>query len=229
MATMTWRGSMPCWTAAFAALAATTLWLSVPATATEPGLLEATSKDAYSMASLIRGMRTRGADVKVERQSTTRGGQVIQVWVRARPGAFAKVGVYTLMLLTDRHGKVVLERVSENRVHSRHYHFGENALENTYIFALNQSRNHQWGIEVSYVARGRYHAFDWATGRLSGRPPEPHLTLGDLEALWKQASAVLRKAVGQTPVSEEEVLHPGLTCRSITAYTEDCKQEGQVG
>jgi hypothetical protein len=91
-------------------MAATWLLASVPATATEPGLLKATSKDAYAMAAIIRGVRTHGSDVRVERQPTTRGGQLVQVMVRARPGAFAKVGVYTIMLLTDRRGRVLLER-----------------------------------------------------------------------------------------------------------------------
>ena len=178
------------------------------------------------MASIIRGVRTRGSDVRVERQPTTRGGQVIQVMVRARPGAFAKVGVYTLMLLTDRRGKVQLERVSENKAPQRHYHFGENGLEEMYSFSFDGSPNHQWSVGTTYVAHGRYYSFDWATGRVSGRPPEPHLTLADLEVLWKQASAVLKKAVGRVSVSEEEVLHPGYTCNSSSPLTNGCKPEG---
>jgi hypothetical protein len=211
--------------AAMAVMAAAGLWLSVPATATEPGLLKATSKDAYAMASIIRGVRTHSSDVRVERQPTTRGGQVIQVMVRARPSAFARTGVYTLMLLTDRRGKVVLERVSENKAPQRHYHFGENGLEEIYSFSFDGSPNHQWSIGETYVTHSRYHLFDWATGRVSGRPPEPHLTLAELEVLWKQASAVLKKAVGRAPVSEEEVLHPGYICNPGTVLTESCMPE----
>jgi hypothetical protein len=220
------RGSMPAIMAAVAVMATGLLWLSAPAPATEPGLLKATSKDASLMASIIRGVRTHGSDVKVERQPTTAGGQVIQVMVRARPGAFAKVGVYTLMLLTDRHGRVQLERVSENRVSNPHYHFGTGGLEENYFFSFDGSSNHQWSIGTTYLAHSRYYSFDWATGRVSGRPPEPHLTLAELEVLWKQASAVLRKAVGRAPVSEEEVLHPGYICNPGTVLTESCKPEG---
>src|ERR1700757_2639643 len=108
------RGSMPAIMAAVAVMATGLLWLSAPAPATEPGLLKATSKDASLMASIIRGMRTHGSDVRVERQPTTVGGQVIQVFIRARPGAFARTGVYTLMPVTDRRGRVPLEAVAEN-------------------------------------------------------------------------------------------------------------------
>jgi hypothetical protein len=209
-----------------AVMAATWLLASVPATATEPGLLKATSKDASLMASMIRGVRTHGSDVRVERQPTTRGGQVIQVMVRARPGAFAKVGVYTLMLLTDRRGRVLLERVSENKAPQRHYHFGENGLEEIYSFSFDGSSNHQWSVGTTYVAHSRYYSFDWATGRVSGRPPEPQLTLAELEVLWKQASAVLKKAIGSDSVSEEEVLHPGYVCHSSSPLTNGCKSEG---
>jgi hypothetical protein len=220
------RGSMAAIMAAVAVMAAGLLWLSVPATATGPGLLRATSKDAYAMAAIIRGVRTHGSDVKVERQPTTVGGQVIQVFIRARPGAFAKVGVYTLMLLTDRRGRVQLERVAENKAPQRHYHFGENGLEEIYSFSFNGSSNHQWSVGTTYVAHSRYYSFDWATGRVSGRPPEPHLTLAELEALWKQASSVLKKAIGRAPASEEEVLHPGYICNSSSPLTNGCKAEG---
>ena len=226
MATSRRRGSKRRPMAAIAVAAATWLWLSAPATATEPGLLKATSTDAYAMAAIIRGIRTHGSDVKVERQPTTVGGQVIQVWVRARPGAFARTGVYTLMLLTDRRGRVQLERVSENRVSNPHYHFGAGGLEENYIFSLDGSSNHQWGVEATYVAHDRHYSFDWATGRVSGRPPEPRLTVTDLEALWKQASTVLKKAVGRVPVSEEELLHPGYVCGSSSPLTNGCKPEG---
>jgi hypothetical protein len=226
MATSRRRGSTWRPVAIMAVMATGLLWLSAPAPATEPGLLKATSKDASLMASIIRGVRTHSSDVRVERQPTTRGGQVIQVMVRARPGAFAKVGVYTLMLLTDRRGKVVLERVSEDKAPQRHYHFGENGLEEIYSFSFDGSSNHQWSIGTTYVAHSRYYSFDWATGRVSGRPVEPHLTLTELEALWKQASAVLKKAVGRAPVSEEEVLHPGYVCNSSSPLTNGCKPEG---
>lgn len=226
MATSRRRGSMPPIMAAVAVIAAGLLWLSAPATATEPGLLKATSKDAYAMAAIIRGIRTHGSDVRVERQATTVGGQVIQVLIRARPGAFARTGVYTLMLLTDRHGRVQLERVSENRVSNPHYHFGAGGLEENYIFSFDGSPNHQWSIATTYVVHNRYYSFDWATGRVSGRPVEPHLTLADLAMLWKQASAVLRKAIGRVSVSEEEVLHPGYVCNSSSPLTNGCKPEG---
>lgn len=208
------------------AVVAGLLWLSVPATATEPGLLKATSAVADSMAAIIRGVRTHGSDVKVERQPTTVGGQVLQVWVKARPGSFAKVGVYTLMVMTDRHGRVVSAGLGEFKAPARHYHFGDNGLDETYHFTLNQWPNHQWQVATTYVVHEHYHAFSWSTGRLVGRPVEPPLTLTDLEVMWKQASVVLKKAIGRAPVSEEEILHPGLACHSTTAYTEECKAEG---
>jgi len=212
--------------AAIALVAATWLWLSAPATATEPGLLKATSTDANAMASIIQGIRTHGSDVKVERQSTTVGGETIQVWVRARPGAFATTGVYTLLLSTDRHGRIVLERVSESKNPSQHYHFGDSGQEETYVLTFDGSSNHQWSVEITYVAHGHYRSLDWATGRVSGRPVEPQLTLADLQELWKQASAVLKKAIGRVPVSEEEVLHPGYICNPNTKLADGCKPEG---
>jgi hypothetical protein len=212
--------------AAIAVMTAMWLWLSAPATATEPGLLKATSTDAYSMAAIIRGIRTQGSDVKVERDPTTVGGESIQVWVRARPGAFAKTGVYTLLLLTDRHGGIQLERVSENKNPSQHYHFGDSGLEETYMLTLDGSSNHQWSVEITYVAHGHYRSLDWATGRVSGRPVEPQLTLADLQELWKQASAVLKKAIDRAPVSEEDVLHPGYICDPSTPLANGCKPEG---
>ncbi len=226
MATSRRRESMLRAVAALALLATMLLWLSVPATATEPGLLKATSKDAYAMAAIIRGIRTHGSDVRVERHPTTRGGQLIQVWVRARPGAFAKVGVYALALLTNRYGGVQLESMSEDKAPQRDYHFGENGLEETYMLTFDGSSNHQWSVGTIYVAHNRYYSFDWATGRVSGRLPEPHLTLAELEVLWKQASAVLKKAIGRVPVSEEELLHPGYVCNSGSPLTNGCKPEG---
>lgn len=226
MATWMRRGLATIATAAVAVMTATCLWLSASATATEPGLLKVTSADAYSMASIIRGVRTHGSDVKVERQPTTVGGQILQVWVRARPGSLAKVGVYTLTLMTDRHGKVMFARVGEFKAPSRHYSFGDNGLEETYTFTLSQWPSHQWQVATTYVVHEHYHSFEWSTGRLAGRPPEPHLTLADLEVLWKQASLVITKAIGRTSVSEEDVLHPGLVCHATTPYTEECKAEG---
>lgn len=89
------------------------------------------------------------------------------------------------MLLTDRRGKVVLERVSENKAPQRHYHFGENGLEETYSFS-------SMDRPIISGASGRptlrivvTTCLIWATGRVSGRPPEPHLTLAELEVLWK--------------------------------------------
>lgn len=136
MASSRRRGSMPAIMAAVAVIATGLLWLSVPATATEPGLLKAASKDAYAMAAIIRGIRTHGSDVKVERQPTTVGGQVIQVFIRARPSAFARTGVYTLMLLTDRHGRVQLEACQRIRCLIRTITLALAGLKKTTSFRL---------------------------------------------------------------------------------------------
>lgn len=211
-------------------IAAVAAWLALSGSAAaEPGLLKAVSKDAEAVAAIARSMRADGSLVKIERQPTTVGGQVLQVWLRARPGAFAKTGIYTLTLMTDRSGEVMSARLWAYKTSAKHYRFGDSGLEGIYMFSLDQSQihqnRHQWRVSTNYTVDDRYHAFYWSTGRLSSSAPESHLTLTDLKVLWQQALAVLRKAVERVPVSEQEVLHPAYVCGPVTPLSDECKPE----
>lgn len=135
------------------------------------------------------------------------GVRALEVYERARSGSFARYGAYLLELVTGRDGRIEKVQLSEFPTH-RGYHFSGEVGSDTYNIDIGPSRG-SWSISVGHA----YHPdLIYTTGKVQLHEGVAQLTTAELQVLYEQAVAVLKKAEDHALVSEEAYLHPGLPC-----------------
>ena len=130
----------------------------------------------------------------------------LEVYERARSGSFARYGVYYLQLVTK--GTTIQKLAISEFTTKRGYRFGEAYGETPYSIDLGPTQGH-WSITVGHA----YHPDDeYTTGKVVFHSQEAELTEPELQTLYDQALAVVKKAEDHAPVSEEAYLDAGLPC-----------------
>jgi hypothetical protein len=136
------------------------------------------------------------------------GVRALEVYERARAGHFARYGAYNFELVTGRGGKI--EKIAIHEFPTRRgYNFEGEVGSPTYSIGIGPSQG-RWEIGVSHA----YHVDDhYTTGKVVFHDPSlAELTVAELQALYDQALAVVKKAGNHAPVSEEAYLDAGLPC-----------------
>ncbi len=134
------------------------------------------------------------------------GVRALEVYERARPGSFARYGVYYIQLVTK--GASIQKLAIDEFTTKRGYRFGEAYGETPYSIDIGPTQGH-WSISVGHA----YHPDEeYTTDKVVLHSQEAELTASELQTLYDQALTVVKKAETHSPFSKEEYLHPGLPC-----------------
>jgi hypothetical protein len=167
------------------------------------------ARDVGSLAARIQHDGRRGGSAAMTAVKVIKGCcgvRALEVYERARPGSFARYGVYYLQLVTK--GASIQKMAISEFTTKRGYRFGEAYSETPYSIDIGPTQGH-WSISVGHA----YHPDEeYTTGKVMFHSQEADLTAAELQTLYGQALAVIKKAEDHLPVSDEEYLHPGLPC-----------------
>jgi hypothetical protein len=155
------------------------------------------AQDAGKLAGRIRSDAHRGGPSSLTAVKVVKGCcgvRALEVYERARPGSFARAGVYFLELVTQ-HGSIEKVAISELTT-KRGYRFGEAYDETPYSVNMGPGRG-SWSIGVG---RAGHPDLIYTTGTVQPHEGTTQLTASELQVLYEQALGVLTKASDRAPL-----------------------------